>query len=122
MNKKTILGLLIIANLYGQMASANEVIISQDRLQAITQQELKIMAKNGAIKKNGDTVILDLQKLDTMLKDNKTVSELQKAADLQNARSVPYGHTPVEPFDKALERSKKIADQLSSRFIPYGYT
>ncbi|MFS4459006.1 hypothetical protein [Bdellovibrio sp. HCB2-146] len=119
MNKKTIMGLLIVANLYGQMASANEVVVSEGRLQNISAAEISILISEGAVSIKGNKAVLNLQKLDSMLKDKAQLQKLAKEAQSSSARFVPYGNSLRA--DQLVEQ-KDLVNALSSRFVPYGNT
>lgn len=118
MNKKTILGLLLAANLYGQMASANEVIVSERRLQNISAMELSILVRQGAVRMEGQRAILNLQKLDSMLRDPFHSQKLVDEAKKTTARYVPYGQTD----DEIRVEHGNLVEALSTRFVPYGNT
>lgn len=118
MNKKTILGLLLAANLYGQMASAHEVVVSENRLRNISSSELSILIGQGAVQIKNNQAILNLQKLDSMLRDPFHAQALAKEADKASARFIPYGYT----MDDGIGAQKDLVDALSSRFVPYGNT
>lgn len=93
MNKKTVISLLLAANLYGQIASANEVVISATRLQNLSGAEVITLIGAGAIQLRGNQAFLNLQKLNTILRNHEQVVVLAKDADAMASRFVPYGNT-----------------------------
>lgn len=119
MNKKTILSLILIAQLHGQLSSANEVVISEKRLNNISQSEILFLKQKGAISIQNNKAILNLQKLDTLLKDPSDIQTLAKEADKSTAKFIPYGYTMET---KAPTDLNELVDSLSARFVPYGNT
>lgn len=118
MNKKTVISLLIVANFYGQMASANEVVISTARLQSLTVAEITSLIGTGAIQLRGEQAVLNLQKLNSMLRNQEQVVVLAKDANAMASRFVPYGHTD----DNIRNNYESVAKELSARYVPYGNT
>lgn len=118
MNKKTILALLLTANLYGHMASAHEVIVSERRLQNISASELSILVSQGAVRIHDNKAVLNIRKLDSMLRDPFQAQSLAKEAQKTATRFVPYGQTD----DEVSIEHKNLVDALTTRFVPYGNT
>lgn len=119
MNKKTILSLVLIAQLYGQMSSANEVVISEGRLNSISQSELHFLNLKGAISIQNNKVVLNLQKLDSLLKDPSDIQLLADEANKSTAKFIPYGYTMETKVSTDLN---SLVESLSARFVPYGHT
>lgn len=119
MNKQVIIGLLLVANLYGQMASANEVAISEGRLQNISAGELSILLEKGAIRVADEKVYLNLQKLELILRDPFDMNALAVEADKSTSRFVPYGYSASAVVSA---NNLELAESLSARFVPYGNT
>jgi len=118
MNKKTIISLLLVAQLYGQVASANEVVISSARLHSLSGTEVTTLLEAGAIQLRGEQAFLNLQKLNTLLRHQEQVVALAKDANAMSSRFVPYGHTD----DLLRAQHEEIAKELSVRYVPYGNT
>lgn len=118
MNKKTILTLIMIASLHGQLVAANEVAISQTRLQSISAQELAMLTSYGAARIAGGHVILNVNTLDLMLKNPMQQKQFALQAKKMASNFVPYGNT----VDIETVASPELIQALSARFIPYGCT
>ncbi len=119
MNKKTILSLVLIAQLYGQISSANEVVISEQRLKKISQSEILFLQKNGALYLDENKVILNLQKLDSLLRNENNVKILADQAENSAAKFIPYGYTMET---RTPEDLSDLVNSLSAKFVPYGNT
>ncbi len=117
MNKKTIVTLILMANLYGQASSANEVTISKSRLQTISASELSALVDLGAVKLEGGNAIMDLNTLNAILKDANATRYLGEKAGLISPKSIP-GYTETQDQNNFI----KVADSLAIRFVPYGCT
>ncbi len=93
MNQKaTIAAVLLVASLYGQVSHGSEVVMSQDRLASLNGLQIKYLANNDLIRFNGNQAILDLAKLETVLKAKESNGDVDFASYVRKA-CVPYGNT-----------------------------
>ncbi|MFZ3231754.1 MAG: hypothetical protein WA160_16220 [Pseudobdellovibrio sp.] len=90
--KATIIALALIASLHGQAAEGINVIISQARLQNLNAEHINFLAQNKIIKFENNQAVLNMNKLDVLLKSYEKTGDL-KESDMIRARVVPYGCT-----------------------------
>jgi hypothetical protein len=131
MNKKTLITLIIIANLYGQVSKANIVQISEERFDSISKNEITTLLNANVISIENNTVYLDLNKLNNLLKEDLNVKLLSHQAKVFSTGFVPYGYTPITPDPDTNSSSKlkehdgsdlNLVNQLIARYVPYGNT
>ena len=89
--KATAITLLLMANLYGQVSSANEVTISQIRLQSLNGSHISLLAENGLIRFQNDQAILNLTKFNQLVNKLEVEGQIEKLGRL--GPCVPYGNT-----------------------------
>lgn len=90
--KATIISLILIASLHGQASENNEVTISSARLASLNGQHMQFMANHNLIKFNGEKTILNMNKLDQLLKSYENEGRIEDALKIRS-RIVPYGCT-----------------------------
>ncbi len=118
MNKKTIISLLLIANLYGHISSANEVVMSSSRLQNLSTGEISNLIAEGAVRIENDQALLNMNVLNNILRDGVKVNNLAFHAKAVSTQFIPYGHT----LENGEIRNRDLAETLTARFVPYGNT
>lgn len=88
--KATIISLVLIASLHGHAAQGTNVTISQTRLQNLNTEHINFLAQERVITFEDSKAILNLVKLDTLLKSYEENGD-KVEAEMIRARVVPYG-------------------------------
>lgn len=90
--KLTIASVLFIASMYGQVTQASEVTISQLRLASLNGLQMTYLAENDLVRFENGNAILNMPKLEAMLKIRETNGEIDFANTVIKP-CVPYGNT-----------------------------
>ena len=90
--KATIITLLLIASLHGQASEGNQVAISAPRLANLNGLHIKYLQENNIVRFENNQAILNLTKLDNLLKTQETEGRFEQAHAMRSAL-VPYGCT-----------------------------